>query len=312
MMRFESVLDLIGNTPMVGIHELSPNENVKIYLKLEGQNPVGSAKDRVALSMIKDAETKGLLTPGCTIVEPSSGNTGVGLALVCLLHGYKLIVVCADNVTRERIDLLKSFGAVIEFSPGEFGSNGAIARAKEMVQENPDYVMLYQYGNASNPKVHYESTAPEILKDCPEIDVFVAGLGTSGTLMGCSRFFKDNKPDVKIVAVEPPSGESVSGLRSLDDGFIPEIFDPELIDRKFMIRSEESIEVTRELLTKCGIFVGVSTGAIVLGAIKQAAKMESGTIVAISPDSGWKYLSAGIWANELNDVIKESEKTNFW
>lgn len=311
-MRVESILDLIGNTPMVGIHQLSPNPNVKIYLKLEGQNPVGSAKDRVALSMINDAESKGLVKPGCTIVEPSSGNTGVGLALVCLLRGYKLIVVCADNVTTERIELLKSFGAKIEFSPGAQGSNGAIARAKDLAEQNPDWVMLYQYGNPANPATHVDSTAPEILADCPEIDVFVAGLGTSGTLMGCSRYLKEHKPGVKVVAVEPPSGESVSGLRSLDDGFVPEIFDPELIDRKFMIRSDESIKVTRELLAKCGVFVGVSTGAIVAGAIKQAASMESGTIVAISPDSGWKYLSAGIWANDMDVVVKESETTNFW
>lgn len=297
---------------MVGIHELSPNPNVKIYLKLEGQNPVGSSKDRVALSLVEDAQLKGLLKPGCTIVEPSSGNTGVGLALVCLLKGYKLVVVCADNVTTERIELLKSFNAQIVFSPGNLGSNGAIAKAKELAEENPDWVLLYQYGNEANPKVHHETTAPEILNDCPEIDVFVAGLGTSGTLMGCSRFFKEHKPEVKIVAVEPPSGESVSGLRSLEDGFIPEIFHADLIDRKYMIKSDESLKYTRELLNKCGIFAGVSTGAIIAGVIKQAKEMESGTIVAISPDSGWKYLSAGVWANELDDVIKESESTNFW
>ena len=311
-MKVESILDLIGNTPMVGIHELSPNKNVKIYLKLEGQNPVGSSKDRVALSMINDAEAKGLLNPGCIIIEPSSGNTGVGLALVCLLRGYKLIVVCAENVTVERIELLKSFGAKIEFSPGNLGSNGAIARAKELAEQNPDLVMLYQYGNQANPQAHIDATAKEILDDCPEIDIFVAGLGTSGTLMGCSRFFKEHKPQVKIVAVEPPAGESVSGLRSLEDGFIPEIFDPELIDRKYMIRSDESIAMTRDLLKRCGIFVGVSTGAIVAGALKQAAEMESGTIVAISPDSGWKYLSAGIWANDIEDVVKTSETVNFW
>lgn len=311
-MKVESILDLIGNTPMVGIHKLSPKSDVKIYLKLEGQNPVGSSKDRVALSMILDAERKGKLTPGCTIVEPSSGNTGVGLALVALLKGYKLVVVCAQNVTQERKDLLKSFGARIEFSPGDLGSNGAIARAKELAQENSEWVMLYQYGNESNPDTHVNGTAPEILADCPEIDVFIAGLGTSGTLMGCSRYFKQHKPEVKIVAVEPPAGEAVSGLRSLEDGFVPEIFHADLIDRKFMIRNDESIEVTRRLLQECGIFAGVSTGAIVAGAIKQAESMETGTIVAISPDSGWKYLSAGIWANRIEDVIEESQSTNFW
>ncbi len=311
-MRVESILDLIGNTPMVGIHQMSPNPDVKIYLKLEGYNPVGSSKDRVALSMVNDAEERGLLQPGSTIVEPSSGNTGVGIALVAKLRGYKLVIVVAENVTTERIELLKSFGAQIEFSPANLGSNGAIERAKELSEQNPDWVMLYQYGNPANPKAHIEGTGPEILKDCPEVNVFIAGLGTSGTLMGVSTFLKQQKPDIQIVAVEPPAGELVSGLRSLEDGFIPEIFDASKIDRKLMIKSNESIVVTRELLEKCGVFVGVSTGAVVAGAIKQAKKMKSGTIVALAPDSGWKYLSAGIWANDLDDVVKASEKVNFW
>ena len=311
-MKVESVLDLIGSTPMVGIHELSPNPNVKIYLKLEGQNPAGSIKDRIALALITDAEKRGVLKPGGTVLESSSGNTGIGLAMVCRLRGYRLVVVVADNVTKERIDLLKSFGAEIIFSPGKLGSNGAIVRAKELSANNPEWVLLYQYGNEANSLAHEETTGPEILEDCPEIDIFVAGLGTSGTLMGVSRFFRKAKPEVKVVAVEPPTGESVTGLRSLDDGFIPEIFDAELIDRKIMIRSQESLEMTRELLNTCGIFVGVSTGAVVAGAVKQAQQMDSGTIVVISPDSGWKYLSAGVWTDSLDDVVSTSETINFW
>lgn len=311
-MRVESILDLVGNTPMVGIHEMSPNKNVKIYLKLEGYNPAGSAKDRVALSMINDAESNGTLTPGATIVEPSSGNTGAGIALIGMLRGYNVVIVVADNVTEERIELLKSFGATIEFSPGEKGSNGAIERARELAEQNPDWVMLFQYGNQANPAAHVSATGPEIFADCPEIDVFVAGLGTSGTLMGVSRYFKNVKPDVEIIAVEPPSGDLVSGLRSLDDGFIPEIFDPELIDRKMMIRNDEAIRVTRELLSTCGVFAGVSTGAVIAGAMKKAEAMESGTIVAISPDSGWKYLSAYIWTRDIDSLMSDSEKVNFW
>jgi len=310
--KYESVLELIGHTPLVGIHELSPNKNVKIYLKLEGQNPAGSVKDRVALSLINDAEEKGLLKPGSTIVEPTSGNTGIGMALVAKLRGYNLVTVVAENVTQERIDLLKSFGAKIEFSPAELGSNGAIEKAKKLAQENPDWVFLYQYGNEANPHAHEVGTGPEILNDCPEVDVFVAGLGTSGTLMGISRYLKKHKPDVSIVAVEPPSGELVSGLRSLDDGFIPEIFDAELIDRKIMVKNEQSVVWTRELLEKCGVFVGVSTGAVVYGAIKAAESMQSGTIVALSPDAGWKYLSAGIWADPLDDVVDKSNNLNLW
>ncbi len=311
-MKVESILDLVGSTPMVGIHELSPNPNVKIYLKLEGFNPAGSVKDRIAISLIDDAESSGALQPGGTVLESSSGNTGIGLAMICRLRGYRLVVVVADNVTKERIDLLRSFGAEIIFSPGELGSNGAIIRAREIAQENPDWVLLYQYGNEANSKVHEQTTGPEILADCPEIDAFVAGLGTSGTLMGVSRFFRKAKPDVKIVAVEPPTGESVSGLRSLEDGFVPEIFDPELIDRKVLVRSDESIALTRKLLNDCGVFVGVSTGAVVAGAISVAKSMESGTIVALSPDAGWKYLSVGIWTDPVEDVITTSETVNFW
>jgi cysteine synthase len=308
----ESILDLIGNTPLVAINQLSPNENVKIYLKLEGQNPGSSIKDRAAVSMIEAAEKSGELKPGGTVLESSSGNTAIGLALVCKLKGYRLVIVLSENVTTERKELLKSYGAEIIYSQGALGSNGAIAKAKEVKKENPDWVLLYQYGNVANLDAHYKTTGPEILKDCPEVDVFVAGMGTSGTLMGVSKFFKENKPDVQIVAVEPPIGEVITALRSLDEGFVPEIFQSDMINRKIIVRSKESIDITRRLLDEAGIFVGVSTGAIVQGAIKVAQKMESGTIVCISPDAGWKYLSANIWTDEVQDVLATSENVNFW
>ena len=311
-MRVESILDLVGNTPVIGIHTLSPNKNIKIYLKLEGQTPGGSIKDRAAVSMIEAAEKSGELKAGGTVLESSSGNTAIGLALVCKLKGYHLVIVLSENVTTERKELLKSYGAEIIYSDGSKGSNGAIAKAKEVKKENPDWILLYQYGNSANVDAHYKTTGPEILKDIPEIDVFAAGLGTSGTLMGVSKFFKENKPEVKIIAIEPPVGETITALRSLDEGFIPDIFVDTLIDRRIIVRSKESIEVTRRLLDECGIFVGVSTGAVVSGALKVASTMESGTIVCISPDAGWKYLSANIWTDELGDVLTTSETVNFW
>ena len=311
-MRVESILDLIGNTPVVGIHDISPNKNVKIYLKLDGQNPGGSIKDRAAVSMIDAAEASGELKPGGVVLESSSGNTAIGLALVCKLKGYKLVIVLSENVTEERKELLRSFGAEIIYSEGALGSNGAIAKAKEIKEQNPDWVYLYQYGSQANADAHYKTTGPEIFKDVPEIDVFVAGLGTTGTLMGVSKFFKEAKPKVKVIAIEPPVGESVTGLRSIDEGFIPELFDSEMIDRRIIVRSKESIDVTRRLLNEFGIFVGVSTGAVVHGAMKIAAEMKSGTIVCVSPDSGWKYLSAKVWTDEMEEVLETSENINFW
>lgn len=311
-MKVESILDLVGDTPMVAINELSPSKNVKIYLKLDGQNPGGSIKDRAAIAMIDAAEKSGDLKPGGTVLESSSGNTAIGLALVCKLKGYRLVIVLSENVTQERKELLAVYGAEIIYSDGALGSNGAIAKAKEVKAQNPDWVLLYQYGNKANVDAHYKTTGPEILKDCPEIDVFVAGLGTSGTLMGVSKFFQENKPEVKVVAVEPPVGESITALRSIDEGFVPDIFDGDKIQRRIIVRSKESIEITRRLLNECGIFVGVSTGAIVQGAIKQAKDMDSGTIVCVSPDSGWKYLSANIWTDKLEDVLETSETVNFW
>ncbi|HEU5448278.1 MAG TPA: PLP-dependent cysteine synthase family protein [Acidimicrobiia bacterium] len=305
-MRVDSVLDLIGNTPMVAAHELSPNPAVRLFVKLEGMNPGGSVKDRIAKSMVETAEAEGRLLPGDTILEPSSGNTGIGLALVCRVKGYKLRVVLPENVSVERRQLLEIFGAEVIPSPAEEGSNGAIKVAQDLAKEG-DAVFLYQYGNAANPKAHYEGTGPEIWADCPEVDAFVAGLGTSGTLMGVGRYLKERKPGVKIVAVEPPAGEDVQGLRSLDEGYIPPIFDPDVLDRRFVVRLNESIEWTRRL-GEIGIFSGLSSGAVLAGAAKVAATMDEGTIVALAPDGGWKYLSTGAWTDDIDAVVERAKR----
>jgi len=310
--KYESILDLIGDTPLVGVHALSPNPAVRIYAKLEGQNPGGSMKDRIALRMVEAAERDGVLQPGDTILEPSSGNTGIGLALVARLKGYRLRVVLPENVSEERRQMLEIFGAEVIPSPGEEGSNGAIRQAEKLAAEDSSLVMLFQYGNPANPDAHYATTGPEILRDCPELDVFVAGLGTSGTLMGVGRYLKEQKPDVRVVAVEPPAGELVQGLRSLEDGFVPPIFDPAVLDRKFIVRPRESIEWTRRLLDECGIFAGISSGAVMAGVAKMAATMDAGTIVALVPDAGWKYLSSGAWTDDLDVVTERAQRINYW
>jgi [CysO sulfur-carrier protein]-thiocarboxylate-dependent cysteine synthase len=311
-MRHETILDLIGATPLVGVHALSPNPAVRIYAKLEGQNPGGSMKDRIALRMVEAAERGGVLQPGDTILEPSSGNTGIGLALVARMKGYRLRVVLPENVSEERRQMLEIFGAEVIPSPGEEGSNGAIRQAEKLAAEDSSLVMLFQYGNPANPDAHYATTGPEILRDCPELDVFVAGLGTSGTLMGVGRYLKEQKPDVRVVAVEPPAGELVQGLRSLEDGFVPPIFDPAVLDRKFIVRPRESIEWTRRLLDECGIFAGISSGAVMAGVAKMAATMDAGTIVALVPDAGWKYLSSGAWTDDLDVVTERAQRINYW
>jgi cysteine synthase B len=310
--KVESILDLIGNTPMVGVHALSPNPAVRIYAKLEGQNPGGSSKDRIALKMVELAEKEGVLQPGATILEPSSGNTGIGLALVAKLRGYGLRIVMPENVSIERRQLLEIFGAEITTSPAEEGSNGAIRLAQQIVKDEPGYVFLYQYGNPANPLAHYEGTGPEIWRDCPEVDAFVAGLGTSGTLMGVGRYLKERKPEVRVVAVEPPAGELVSGLRNLDDGFVPPIFSPDVLDRKLIVRPRESIEWTRRLLNEAGVFAGISSGAAMAGAAKVAATMDSGVIVTLLPDAGWKYLSSGAWTDDLDVVEERAQRINYW
>jgi cysteine synthase B len=311
-MKAESVLDLIGDTPLIGIHALSPNPDVRIYAKLEGQNPGGSMKDRVAKWMVAAAERDGILRPGDTILEPTSGNTGIGLAMIARLRGYRLRAVMPDNVSVERRQLLEIFGAEIVLSPGEEGSNGAIRKAEKLAADDPSLVMLYQYGNPANPLAHYETTGPEIWRDCPEVDAFVAGLGTSGTLMGVGRYLKERKPAVQVVAVEPPAGELVQGLRSLDDGFVPPIFDPAILDRKLVVRPRESIEWLRRLLDACGVFAGISSGAAVYGAVRTAERMDEGTVVTLLPDAGWKYLSSGAWTDELAVVEERATRINYW
>ena len=308
MVAHSSILDLIGNTPVVDVSKLSPNPNVKIFAKLENQNPAGSVKDRIAKSMVLQAEEDGLLKPGSTLIEPSSGNTGIALAMIASMRNYKLKIVLPENVSIERKQLLEVWGAEIIPSPRELGSNGAVKLAKEISEKNPDWVFLYQYGNESNPQVHYETTGPEILADVPGITHFVAGLGTSGTLMGVGKFLREHKEDVEILAVEPPSGEVVQGLRSLEEGFIPPVFENwkglEILNGKRIVRPKESIHHTRLLASECGIFSGISSGAALAGAMRVSEKIESGVIVFIVCDGGWKYLSTGAWSGDLEDVAK--------
>jgi len=310
--RAESVLGVIGNTPLVGIHALSPKPSVRLYAKLEGQNPGGSSKDRIALAMVDQAERDGTLRPGDTILEPSSGNTGIGLALVAKLRGYGLRVVMPENVSVERRQLLEIFGADVVDSPAAEGSNGAIRLAEKLAADDPTQRFLFQYGNPANTLAHYEGTGPEILRDCPEVDVFVAGLGTSGTLMGVGRYLKEQKPSVRIVAVEPPAGELVQGLRSLDEGFVPPIFDPAVLDRKLIVRPPESITWLRRLLNECGVFAGISSGAAVAGAVAAAGELDAGTVVVLLPDGGWKYLSSGAWTDPLDVVAERASRINYW
>jgi len=315
MTVYSSVLDLVGNTPIVDVSQLSPNPNVRILGKMEGQNPAGSVKDRIALSMINEAEQDGTLTPGRTIIEPSSGNTGIAMAMICQIRGYHLKIVLPGNVSPERRQLLEVFGTEIIDSPGAEGSNGAVRMAQALSEEHPEWVFLYQYANEANPKAHYRTTGPEIWKDVPEITHFVAGLGTSGTLMGVGTYLKEQNPDIKILAVEPPSGEQVEGLRSLDDGYIPPVFDKwggyELLDGKSIVRPRESLEYTREL-AGIGIFSGISAGAALAGAVKVAKKIESGTIVFIVCDYGWKYLSTGAWTLDLDEATANAEKVIYF
>ena len=312
MIPAQSVLDLIGNTPMVDVSNLSPNPNVRIIGKLESQNPFGSVKDRIAKNMIEQAEKNGQLVPGQTIIEPSSGNTGIALAAIAQIKGYPIKILMPDSVSVERRQMLLVFGAELILTPGEEGSNGAVRRAQEMAARHPEWCFLYQYGNDANPMAHYEGTGPEILRDCPEITHFVAGLGTSGTLMGTGTYLKQHKPDVKIVAIEPPIGERVEGLRNLEDGYIPPVFENwngrELLDRKRVVRPRESLEWTRRLVHECGIFAGISAGAALAGAAKVASEIDEGVIVFIVCDGGWKYLSTGAYTDDLDDAEKSAER----
>ncbi len=316
-----SILDLIGDTPLVEVSELSPNPAARVFLKLEGQNPGGSVKDRIALAMVEDAEKSGILRPGepgQVILEPSSGNTGIGLALVCRVKGYRLKVVVPENVSPERRQLLEVWGAEVIESSGAEGSNGAVRVAQQLAAAHADWVFLYQYANPANPRAHYEQTGPEIWRDCPEVTHFVAGLGTSGTLLGAGRFLKERNPALQIWAVEPPAGETVAGLRSLDEGYIPPIFEElgggALLDRKTVVRPRESIEWVRRL-ADVGIFAGLSTGAAMAGAARCAAQLgdaAQATIVVVSPDGGWKYLSTAAWTGDVDAVAERAGSTVYF
>jgi len=309
---YASVTELIGATPIVDVSQLSPNPGVRIYAKLESQNPVGSVKDRIALAMIDEAEADGSLRPGQTILEPSSGNTGIALAMIARTRGYPIKIVLPENVSIERRQLLEIFGAEIILSPGGEGSNGAVRRAQELANEHPDWVFLYQYGNEANPRAHYETTGPEIWADLPDITHFVAGLGTSGTLMGVGTFLKEQDPAIQIWAVEPPVGETVEGLRNLDEGYVPPVFEKwggaDLLDRKMIVRPRESIECARMLVADVGVFAGISAGAALAGARKAAERIDEGVICFIVADGGWKYLSTGAWTDPLDDVVERARK----
>ena len=305
-----NVLDMIGNTPLVDVSRLSPNPDVRIVAKLESQNPFGSVKDRIAKHMIVQAEKEGRLRPGQTIMEPSSGNTGIAMAAIAQMKGYPIKILMPTSVSIERRQMLEVFGAELILTPGEEGSNGAVKRAMALAGEHPEYCFLYQYGNDNNPLAHYEGTGPEIWRDCPEITHFVAGLGTSGTLMGTGKFLKEQNPNIKIIAIEPPLGERVEGLRNLDEGYIPPLFDQwhgfDLLDRKRVVRPRESLEWTRALVRE-GVFAGISSGAALAGAVKVAKEIERGTIVFIVCDGGWKYLSTGAYTDDLDAAEAKAE-----
>ncbi len=305
-MRFDSLLDSVGHTPLVGLPHLSPSADVRLWAKLEDRNPTGSVKDRAALAMVDQAERDGILTPGVTLLEPTSGNTGISLAMVAKQRGYHLVCVMPENTSAERTQLLAIWGATVIYSPAAGGSNEAIRVARQLAAQNPDWVMLYQYGNPANALAHYQSTGPELMADLPSITHFVAGMGTTGTLMGVGRFFRDYKPDVAIIAAEPRYGEIVYGLRNLDEGFIPELYDETLLTTRFSVGPKDAIRRMRELLEFEGIFAGVSTGAILHAALGIASKVvaagESADIAFIVSDGGWKYLSTGAYEGTLDEA----------
>ena len=318
------IVDAIGDTPLVDVSVLSPVEGVRIYAKLEGSNPSGSVKDRVAKFMVEAAERNGLLKPGDTIIEPTSGNTGVSLAMIARARGYNLKVVMPAGVTQERIDLLIAYGAEIIFSDADKGTNEAIIVAKQIAADNPDYYFPYQYGNEANPRAHFETTGPEIIRDLPEIDIFIGGLGTGGTLMGNGKALRLHNPNVKIVAVAPPPDDVIQGLRSIEHGFIPEILDLDKLDARILVESEDSFFWTQQLMEQCGIFAGISSGAAIACARKMADKIGDGTIeipgqavgeaniVALLPDGGWKYMSTQLWTKSFKEIETEVGGKIWW
>jgi len=304
--RYDSLLDTVGGTPLVGLPRLSPSPEVRLWAKLEDQNPTGSVKDRAAFYMIAAAEKDGLLQPGSTILEPTSGNTGISLAMVARLRGYRLVCVMPENTSAERRQLLEMYGAEVIPSPAAGGSNEAVAKAKRIAAEHPDWVMLYQYGNPANAQAHYETTGPELLADLPSITHFVAGLGTTGTLMGAGRYLREHVPGVTVVAAEPRYGELVYGLRNLDEGFVPELYDESVLSTRYGVGARDALVATRRLIAEEGLFAGVSTGAILHAALKQAEKAvtrgERADIAFVVCDAGWKYLSTGAYAGTLEEA----------
>jgi cysteine synthase len=310
-MRFNSLLDSVGHTPLVGLPVLSPTPEVRLWAKLEDHNPTGSVKDRAALAMIAQAEKDGLLQPGSVLLEPTSGNTGISLAMVAKQRGYRLVCVMPENTSDERRQLLRMWGAEVISSPAAGGSNEAVRVAKALAEEHPDWVMLYQYGNQANAQAHYDTTGPELLADLPSITHFVAGLGTTGTLMGTGRYLREHKPEVQIVAAEPRYGELVYGLRNLDEGFVPELYDPAVLTTRFSVGAHDAIRRTRELLEKEGIFAGPSTGGILHAALAMAGKAvregQQADIAFIVCDGGWKYLSTGAYEGTLEEAEQALE-----
>ena len=311
-MLYANLIDAIGNTPLVEMPRMSPKQGVRLYAKLEGQNPSGSVKDRIAKYMIEDAEARGVLTKDRIVLEPTSGNTGISLAMICRIKGYRLKVVIPESVSSERTELLSAFGAEIVYSDGVRGTNGSIEVANQIAAEDPTYFMPYQYGNEMNPRAHYETTGPEILRDLPEIDVFVAGMGTGGTLTGVGRFLKEKKPSVKVVAAVPHPGDLVQGLRSLEEGFIPPVLDESILDGKIVIDSRTSFASSKELTQREGIFAGISAGAVVKTAQRVAERLDAGNIVCLFADGGWKYLSTQLWTTNYEDLPQDIEDKIWW
>ncbi|MGH2757679.1 MAG: PLP-dependent cysteine synthase family protein [Actinomycetota bacterium] len=313
-MKYKSILDAVGNTPLVEVPRLSPVESVRIWVKLEGQNPTGSVKDRIAIALVEAGEASGELTPDKIILEPTSGNTGIALAMVASTRGYRFTAVMPDNASSERVQLLEAFGAEIIFSEGAKGTNGSVVRAQELAKD-PKYYMPFQYGNQANVDAHYRGTGREILEDLPEVKAFVAGLGTGGTLMGVGKRLKEHDPSIKIVAAEPELGELVYGLRSLEEGYIPPIFDPEMLDGKVKVKARESILWTRELLQKEGIFAGISAGAVIWVAQRVAERLAQdggGDIACLLPDGGWKYMSTEAWTQDIDTAESQVEEVLWW
>ena len=312
-LAYKGILATIGNTPVVELQNLSPKADVHIFAKLEGQNPTGSVKDRIALKMIERAESEGEISPNRTLLEPTSGNTGISLAMIGGLKGYKVTVVMPENVSEERTQLLHAYGAEIVFSDGEKGSNGSIEVAQAMAEKNPhDYLMMYQYGNSGNPDAHYETTGQEIAEAVPDVDMFVAGLGTGGTLMGVGRRLREHNANIKIVAVAPDPDDFISGLRRLEDGYIPPILDLNRLDARLLVGSLPAFRTTKALLHQEGIFAGVSSGSVVYGALRQAERMEQGNIVCLLADGGWKYLSTSLWTKDYEQLEKEAHGKIWW